>query len=72
MIDRYFSVVSVVSVVNLIMKWIEAKVIFDHQDDVLASDLIADVFSQSATAAGGHPALLLRGPCPPLPVWWNW
>jgi ribosomal protein L11 methyltransferase len=26
------------------MKWIEAKVIFDHQDDVLATDLIADVF----------------------------
>ena len=26
------------------MKWIEAKVTFDHQDDVLATDLIADVF----------------------------
>jgi len=26
------------------MKWIEAKVIFDHHDDALATDLIADVF----------------------------
>jgi ribosomal protein L11 methyltransferase len=26
------------------MKWIEAKVIFDQQDDVLTTDLIADVF----------------------------
>ncbi len=26
------------------MKWIEAKVIFDHQDDALAADLISDLF----------------------------
>ena len=26
------------------MKWIEAKVVFDHTDDVLAADLIADIF----------------------------
>jgi ribosomal protein L11 methyltransferase len=26
------------------MKWIEAKVIFDHQDDILAADLISDLF----------------------------
>ena len=26
------------------MKWIEVKVIFDHHDDALATDLIADVF----------------------------
>ncbi|MGD8294424.1 MAG: 50S ribosomal protein L11 methyltransferase, partial [Desulfobacterales bacterium] len=26
------------------MKWIEAKIIFDHQDKDLASDLISDIF----------------------------
>ena len=26
------------------MKWIEAKIVFDHTDNVLATDLISNVF----------------------------